>query len=110
MPAMPELVMSEVSGRWQVYCGPCGSSSGSTREPQQAADLWNSRHVGGPEIGTTSSARTALAVFLGNRLSDLSPGTDAPIYGFSSRERQEQAYRLAREILAAVNRSLASGG
>lgn len=110
MPAMPELVLGDASRRWQVFCGPCGSSSGSTADPQDAADSWNSRHVGGPEIGSTSAARTTLAVFLSNRLSDLSTGTARPIYGFASRERQAQAYRLAREVVQETNRILRNDG
>ena len=106
MPAMPELVQNDTSGRWQVFCGPCGSSSGSSKEPEDAAGHWNSRHVGGPELGTTSAARTSLAVFLSNRLSDVSTGTSRPVYGFASRERQQQAYRLAREIIQQVNDAL----
>jgi hypothetical protein len=108
MPARPELVRGDASRRWQVFCGPCGSSSGSTREPQDAADAWNSRHVAGPELGTTSAAQVALAVFLGNRLADLSAGTALPVYGLASPERQTEAFALAREVLEIVNRSLAS--
>ena len=98
MPAMPELVRNDVARRWQVFCGPCGSSSGSCREPQEAADHWNSRHVSGPSLATTGTALTKLALLLGNRLADLTPSAAEPIYGFSTLERQQRAYALAREI------------
>lgn len=103
LPAMPELVRSDVSGRWQVFCGPCGSSSGSTRTPHEAARAWNSRAVGLPEIPTSSAAVTELAVILSNMLADLSPSDDRPRYGFASPERQAQAYGVAHLVTACMN-------
>ncbi len=106
LPAMPELVLSDVSGRWQVFCGPCGSSSGSCRTPHDAAAHWNSRHVEGPEIATTSAARTTVALWLSNELADLSPSDAPPRFGFATRERQTRAYDLAAILLAHVNHRL----
>lgn len=108
MPAAPELVRSETSGRWQVFCGPCGSSSGSTKEPEQAAALWNSRFAEGSEAPSSSPALSQLAVFLANRLNDLSPNTARPSYGFPNAERQDLAYRLARDIVLLINRQIAA--
>lgn len=108
MPAMPELVLSDVSRRWQVFCGPCGSSSGSTRTPHEAANLWNSRHVEGAELGTSSAASSVLALWLSNTLADLSYSKATPTFGFSSPDRQDRAYELARMILSHVNERLLS--
>lgn len=106
LPAMPELVRSDVSGRWQVYCGPCGSSSGSCRMPDEAAAHWNSRHVEGPELGTSSAARTTVALWLSNSLADLAPSQEPPRFGFASPDRQARAYVLAGMILSHVNHRL----
>lgn len=103
MPAAPELVLSDVSKRWQVFCGPCGSSSGSSKDPQGAADGWNSRSTARPSIPHSSPALVQLALMLGNSVADLSPNTAAPIYGFSSDEKRLQAFGLARAIVAALN-------
>jgi len=109
LPAMPELVRSDVSRRWQVFCGPCGSSSGSCRTPEEAAKHWNSRHVEGPEIGSSSAACTTLALWLSNTLADLSYGTERPIYGFRTAERQARAYEMAALVIEHVNHRLRSG-
>jgi hypothetical protein len=106
LPAHPELVRSDVSRRWQVFCGPCGSSSGSTREPADAADNWNGRWSPGPCIPNGSAALTTLALFLGNSVADLSHNPEAPRYGFSSKEKQERAYGLARAIVDGMNESI----
>lgn len=103
LPAMPELVRSDVNGRWQVYCGPCGSSSGSSRTPAQAAASWNSRAPGPAEMPTSSAAVTELAVILSNMLADLTPSNERPRYGFASPERQAQAYDTAHLITACMN-------
>jgi len=103
MPAMPELVRNDTSTRWQVFCGPCGSSSGSSKEPRDAADHWNSRHVSGPELATTGAALTRLALLLGNGLKDLTPSEVPPVYGFATKQRQARAYELAREIVDMLN-------
>lgn len=105
MPAHPELVLSDVSGRWQVYCGPCGSSSGSCREPEQAADLWNSRATERPSIPHSSAALVQLALLIGNSVADLSPSTQRPIFGFSSKQKHAQAFRLARLAVGLLNRT-----
>jgi hypothetical protein len=105
MPAHPELVLSDISGRWQVYCGPCGSSSGSCKKPEQAAGLWNSRATERPSIPHSSSALIQLALLLGNSIADLSPSTERPIHGFSSRRKHEQAFRLARMAVGLLNRT-----
>lgn len=104
---MPELVRSDVSGRWQVFCGPCGSSSGSSRTPEEAAAHWNSRHVEGPEIGSSSAACTTLALWLSNTLKDLSYGDEPPVYGFRTPERQARAYEIAALVIGHVNQRLA---
>lgn len=103
MPAMPELVRSDVSRRWQVFCGPCGSSSGSSRDPRSAVESWNSRHVSGPELATTSPALTRLALLLGNSLSDLSPSSEPPRYGFRDDRTRLRAYELARDLVTLIN-------
>jgi len=103
LPAMPELVRSDVSGRWQVFCGPCGSSSGSNRRPEQAAESWNSRAAGPPEIPTSSAAVTELAVMLSNMLADLTLSSQTPRYGFATPERQARAYDAAHLITACMN-------
>ncbi len=36
-------IQCETSNRWQVFCGACGSSSGSTRTYFEAVELWNKR-------------------------------------------------------------------
>lgn len=105
MPAHPELVRSDVSGRWQVFCGPCGSSSGSCKEPAQAADLWNSRAPERPAIPHSSTALVQLALLIGNSVADLSPPTGRPIFGFSSKEKHVQAFRLARMAVGLLNRT-----
>jgi hypothetical protein len=106
---MPELVLSDVSRRWQVFCGPCGSSSGSCRTPAEAAAHWNSRHAEGPEIGSSSAARTTLALWLSNTLKDLSYGDEPPVYGFRTPERQARAYEMAALIIQHVNHRLRGG-
>lgn len=103
MPAMPELVLSDTSRRWQVFCGPCGSSSGSSRRPEDAAAAWNSRHVTGPEIGSNSPAVTMLALLLGNSIEDLSASTRAPIYGFKDDATRQRAYVVARDVVLLIN-------
>ena len=41
-----ETVLSDQSGRWQVFCGACGSSSGSTKTEAEAIATWNRRGGG----------------------------------------------------------------
>lgn len=33
-----------ISGRWLIFCGACGSSSGSRKTEKQAIELWNTRY------------------------------------------------------------------
>jgi len=103
MPAAPELVRSDVSKNWQVFCGPCGSSSGSSKDPEKAADGWNSRATARPSIPHSSPALVQLALLLGNSVADLSPNQAAPVYGFSSDEKRLQAFGLARSVVALLN-------
>ncbi len=107
MPAAPELVRSDVSGRWQVFCGPCGSSSGSSRNPKDAVDQWNSRWCGVVTMPHSSAAITGLALVLGNSIRDLSQSDEPPRYGFSSKEKGLRAYQLARIIMGFLNRQMA---
>lgn len=95
-----------MSKHWQVFCGPCGSSSGSSRDPARAVDAWNGRWCPGPRLPDNSAALTTLALFLGNSVADLSHNPEAARYGFSSMEKQEQAYGLARAIVDGLNRSI----
>lgn len=103
MPAMPELVRSDVSRLWQVYCGPCGSSSGASRDPAAAAAGWNSRHASGPDIASTSPALTSLALLLGNSIDDLAPSTRPARFGFKDDATRIAAYALARDIVLLLN-------
>jgi hypothetical protein len=103
MPAAPEMVLSDTSRHWQVYCGPCGSSSGSSKDPQRAADGWNSRASARPSIPHSSPALIQLALLLGNSVADLSPNEAAPVYGFSSDDKRLQAFDLARRVVALLN-------
>lgn len=38
-----DTVEGEISRRWQVMCGACGSSSGSCKTKVEAVALWNRR-------------------------------------------------------------------
>lgn len=40
---MVDAVSDTCSQRWQVYCGACGSSSGSAKTREEAIALWNTR-------------------------------------------------------------------
>jgi len=40
-----DVVQSDINHRWQVFCGRCGSSSGSCRTEDKAIELWNQRPV-----------------------------------------------------------------
>lgn len=106
LPAMPELVRGDGSRMWQVFCGPCGSSSGTSRDPAAAAASWNSRSIGGPELPTSSAAITSLAIMLSNSLKDMTPTDMPPMYGFRSPERQQMAYALAHQAVATMNETI----
>lgn len=41
--SMVSTILGDVSLRWQVFCGRCGSSSGSCKTEDEAIKLWNTR-------------------------------------------------------------------
>jgi hypothetical protein len=47
---MCDPVRGETSSRWQVFCGACGSSSGSTKTREEAIELWNRRTFKAPAV------------------------------------------------------------
>ena len=52
--------VSDLSRRWQVFCGACGSSSGSCATKEEAIAAWNRRAPAAPSGGPSveSLART----------------------------------------------------
>lgn len=41
--SMIDVLLVEATNRWQVFCGCCGSSSGSHKTKEQAVIGWNTR-------------------------------------------------------------------
>lgn len=52
--SMVDSTQCDVSNRWQVFCGRCGSSSGSCKTEEDARDLWNKRNSVELYIGKTA--------------------------------------------------------
>ena len=42
-PSMMEAYQCDISKRWKVGCGACGSHSGSCKTREEAVRLWNTR-------------------------------------------------------------------
>lgn len=60
-----EAVFSDMSGSWQVFCGACGSSSGSCKTEVEAVALWNTRAA--PSAGLREALEQAAADVLAER-------------------------------------------
>lgn len=101
MPAMPEFV--ENYGRWQVFCGPCGSSSGSAKTREQAAYHWNSRYAGPPEFPHSGPGLRAIAVFISQMVPDLSIPAGMKPWGARTLVEQDRAHDVAAALIAAMN-------